>query len=77
MTTERPLRRAEASAYLLSKFGINRKAVTLAKYATVGGGPKYRLAGRFPLYDPIDLDSWAASIISPLKASTSDLGGAQ
>jgi len=70
----RPLRRREASDYLLNRHGIDRKPVTLAKYATVGGGPAYRLAGRFPLYNPSDLDAWAESIMSPVKRSTSDNG---
>lgn len=71
-----PLRRAQASQYLLEKYNISRTPATLAKQAVIGGGPAYRLAGRFPLYDPTDLDSWAASIMSPLKTSTSDVGQA-
>jgi hypothetical protein len=71
---QRPLRRNEASDYLFEKYGIKRKPVTLAKYATVGGGPVFRSAGRFPLYDPADLDFWAASITSAPKRSTTDTG---
>lgn len=73
-TQSRPLRRDEASDYLFNKFGIMRKPVTLAKYAVQGLGPKFRLAGRFPLYMPQDLDLWAASITSHSKNSTSDKG---
>ncbi len=68
----RRLRRAEASLYLLETHGIERKPVTLAKYATVGGGPIYCLAGRYPLYTKTDLDVWAASIMSQPKSSTSN-----
>jgi len=68
----RPLRRAEASTYLKEKFGIDRKPSTLAKLAVVGGSPPFCHAGRFPLYAPEDLDSWALSIMSGKKSSTSD-----
>lgn len=74
LTPNRPLRRNEASTYLKEKHGIDRKAVTLAKYASIGGGPRFRLAGRYPIYYPQDLDVWADSITSAPKASTSDMG---
>ncbi|MDI7775510.1 hypothetical protein [Asticcacaulis sp. EMRT-3] len=70
----RLLRRKEASDYLAEKYAIFRKPVTLAKYATVGGGPAFRSAGRYPIYSVADLDKWAESIMSPLKTSTSDKG---
>lgn len=68
------LRRADASTYLKEKWGIDRKPATLAKLATLGGGPKFKKAGRFPLYPENELDAWAQSILSPLKASTSERG---
>ena len=70
----RRLRRAEASDYLRAKWGIERKPTTLAKLSCVGGGPRYELAGRFPLYTEEELDAWAKSLLSPLKCSTSDMG---
>ena len=70
------LRREKASEYLRDKWGIERKASTLAKLAVTGGGPCFRHAGRWPLYDLQDLDAWAQSITSPLKRSTSDVGEA-
>jgi hypothetical protein len=72
----RRLRRAEASAYLQEKWGIGRTVATLAKLASVGGGPRFESAGRIPLYLESELDQWAASILSPLKRSTSDRGEA-
>jgi hypothetical protein len=72
----RRLRRAEASAYLFEKHGINRAPTTLAKLACIGGGPKFQHAGRIPLYPVPELDAYALSILSPLKASTSDQGEA-
>ena len=73
MDTTRPLRRAEASAYLLKRHGLSRTAATLAKLAVTGGGPPFRKANRTPIYDPADLDRWAASITSPPVRSTSEL----
>ena len=73
MPLNRPLRRAEASIYLLETYGIRRAVGTLAKLAVIGGGPRFRVAGRTPLYTTDDLDSWAESILSPPVNSTSEL----
>jgi hypothetical protein len=70
----RRLRRVEASAYLKEKWGIERKASTLAKLAVIGGGPRFESANRVPLYPEPELDRWATSIISPVKRSTADTG---
>jgi hypothetical protein len=59
---------------LKENHGIDRAPATLAKLATIGGSPPFRHAGRFPIYAPDDLDSWAASILSGKKISTSDKG---
>ena len=74
-TPTRPLRRAEASKYLKEIWGIDRAPSTLAKLATLGGGPRFRRANRIPLYPPEFLDEWACSILSPPMTSTSDTGG--
>jgi hypothetical protein len=66
--------RKEASQYLKEIWGIDRAPSTLAKYACVGGGPKFQHAGRSPLYLEEELDAYALSILSPLKSSTSDPG---
>lgn len=73
MPVNRPLRRAEAATYLLETHGIRRAVGTLAKLAVVGGGPRFRVAGRTPLYTSDDLDDWAASITTPAVRSTSEL----
>lgn len=73
-TCSRPLRRAEASTYLKERHGIDRKPSTLAKLAVIGGSPPFRHAGRYPIYSLEDLDSWAASILSGKKRTTSDKG---
>lgn len=66
------LRRAEAANYLREHHSIEIAKSTLAKFATIGGGPIMVYAGRFPLYRPADLDAWAAARISPPCRSTSE-----
>lgn len=61
-------RRNEAAAY------TGLAAATLAKLASIGGGPKFRHYGRWPVYHKDDLDKWLAARTSGLKASTSDPG---
>jgi hypothetical protein len=70
--TARLLRRCEAANHVTKKWGIPLSPQTLAKLAVVGGGPLYRKAGRFPLYDAADLDAWALSKLGPKQRSTSD-----
>ena len=57
------LRRDEASEYLQNTWGIERAPATLAKLACVGGGPRFRKAGRWPIYAPHDLDAWVLDLI--------------
>ena len=63
MQTERccRLRRAEASAYLKEKHGIDRAPTTLAKYAVVGGGPNSSM--------------WAGCRFIPCKSADTDEAG--
>ena len=68
----RLFRRTEASTYLKEAHGIPRTPSTLAKLATLGGGPKFHRANRVPLYPQTELDAWAISILGPLRSSTSD-----
>ena len=69
---QRPLCRNEASTYLFDRWGISRKPATLAKLACIGGGPVFRRANRSILYERVDLDAWAGSILSPPMSSTSE-----
>jgi hypothetical protein len=70
------LRRVAAAQYVQERYGLRCSKQTLAKYATMGGGPIFRSAGRTPLYSPTDLDEWALSKISGPRTSTSPLGDA-
>lgn len=66
------LRRNKAAEYLQDHYGAYTTE-TLAKLAVVGGGPRFRRLGRFPVYTQRDLDNWARSRMSPLVSSTSEL----
>ncbi|MCB2072481.1 MAG: hypothetical protein H6917_06120 [Novosphingobium sp.] len=66
------LRRFQAADYLQEQYGAYTPE-TLAKLASVGGGPKFRKMGRYPIYTPDDLDDWAMSRMSPPVSSTSEL----
>jgi len=67
------LRSGDASRYLEENYAIRAKPATLAKYRCVGGGPRFRYEGRFPLYAVADLDAWARERIGPVVRSTSEL----
>jgi hypothetical protein len=69
----RLLRRTEAAQYIKDHFGYPCSPRTLAKYAVIGGGPRFRKAGRYPLYHPDDLDCWVSDKLSDPVTSTSAL----
>lgn len=66
------LRREQAADYLQNRIGAYT-ADTLAKMACVGGGPKFRLLGRIPLYTVTELEEWISSKLSKPVATTSEL----
>jgi hypothetical protein len=68
----RLLRRAEASEYVQERWGYPLSPRTLAKLACVGGGPTFRRASRFPLYEVKDLDAWVRSKLTRPVRSTSE-----
>jgi hypothetical protein len=72
------LRRKQAGAYLKDKYGFGSEK-TLAKLASIGGGPEIFYAGRLPLYVPEKLDAWAQGKIAAPVRSTSErsIGGAR
>lgn len=73
---QRPrLRRTDVPGYLAAKHGIDIAVSTLAKMATVGGGPAMQYSGRIPLYHIDDLDNWAHQRITPAVRSTSEKDG--
>lgn len=66
------MRRKMASAYLFEVHGVQLSPATLAKLAVIGGGPPFRLDGRFPLHDREDLDAYATARLGPLRRNTSE-----
>ncbi|HYD32098.1 MAG TPA: hypothetical protein VEB64_14755 [Azospirillaceae bacterium] len=66
------LRRWEASEYLRLAHGIEVKPATLAKWASVGGGPRFQRLNRSPLYPVSELDAWALAKLSDPMQSTSE-----
>jgi hypothetical protein len=72
-TSFAPVRADGASRYLQQRWGVVIKPSTLSKLRCTGGGPKFRRAGRWPIYETADLDAWAEARRSKKVASTSDL----
>ena len=66
------MRRSLASQYLNEVHCVKLAPVTLAKLASIGGGPKFWKDGKFPLYAVEHLDEFAAARLGRLRASTSD-----
>ena len=65
------VRRKQAGEYLQAKYGFGAEK-TLAKLAVIGGGPEYRMAGRFPVYTIEALDNWALGKIGAPVRNTSE-----
>lgn len=70
MTEQRYLYRKEAAQYLTER-GLKVSAGTLAKYATVGGGPNYQHFGNRPVYTPASLEEWILSRLSEPRQNSS------
>lgn len=66
------LRRWEAAEYLKTVHGIEVAPATLAKWASVGGGPAYQKVNRTPLYPKTELDCWATDKLGDPIRSTSE-----
>lgn len=66
------LRRKELSEYLRLKHGLHVAPATLAKFASLGGGPPFRKFGVTPFYDVTSADAWAIQRLGREHLSTSD-----
>ena len=66
------LRRWEASEYMAFMHGLTVAPATLAKLASIGGGPGFHRVGRIPLYPRDELDRWATEKLGRVVKSTSD-----
>ena len=65
--------RKGAADYVRDHHGVRCAASTLAKLATVGGGPVLEYVGHLPTYRQADLDAWIRNRTRRV-ASTSELG---
>jgi lysozyme family protein len=70
---ERRLDRQQAAAYLTTR-GYRTAPATLAKLASMGGGPTFESFGRKPLYREADLLAWAQARTTGPRQSTCDPG---
>ena len=62
--------RSEAAEYLTAR-GTPVAKTTLAKWATVGGGPAFCKFGTRALYTPAALDAWVqARLTAPMLSTT-------
>ena len=68
------LRRWEASEYMELAHGLTVAPATLAKLASIGGGPGFHRVGRIPLYPRDELDHWAKARLGRMVMSTSETG---
>nr|WP_314262453.1 hypothetical protein [uncultured Devosia sp.] len=66
------LRRWAAAEYLGDIHGVQIAPSTLAKLASVGGGPAITYFSKIPLYALADLDDWAFSKLHLPTSSTSE-----
>jgi hypothetical protein len=70
------LRRWEAAEYLELVHGLRFAPATLAKYASIGGGPSFHKVNGTPLYPKLGengLDDWAVKKLGHPVRSTSEL----
>lgn len=66
------LRRRAAAQYLISTYGVPAAPATLAKLASIGGGPAITYFNKVPLYAVKDLDAWANTKLQAPIRSTSE-----
>jgi hypothetical protein len=71
--TDHRLNRREAAQFLTER-GYPVAPTTLAKYASVGGGPIFESFGRKPIYRESNLLAWAEARSTGPRRSTSDPG---
>ncbi|KQZ29153.1 hypothetical protein ASD50_18350 [Mesorhizobium sp. Root552] len=70
--TDTYLDRRQAAEYLTRERGLRVSWTTLQKWATTGGGPRYRRFGLRAVYLTDDLDAWAEAKLSAPRHSTSE-----
>jgi hypothetical protein len=66
------IERREWPPYLRERWGLRYSASTFQKMATVGGGPRYAIAGNRAVSTHAWLDEWAEAKVSAPRRSTSE-----
>ena len=64
--------RSQAAARIRELWGIPCEPSTLAKRATTGTGPTYRIIGGKAMYLDADVDTWARSLVGEPIRKASD-----
>ena len=67
------LTRAEAARFLTDVLKHRTAPQTLAKFASIGGGPEFQLSGRWPVYTKGGCRRWVAARRTRTVHSTSEL----
>ena len=65
-------RRRGAAAYVREEHNVPCTEATLATLACRGGGPRFYLFGKIPIYNEEDLDSWVSDRLGAPVRSTSE-----
>ncbi len=71
---KRALGRAAAAEYLQVRWCLRIAPATLARKASVGGGPGFHKAMNSVMYPVDELDRWATEQLGPMHMSTSGHG---
>ena len=64
--------RKEAARHIMFQYGIPMSPLTLDKYASQGGGPRFQKFSRRVFYDAREIEVWVKSRLTPFYQSTSD-----
>lgn len=68
---QRYMSREEAAQYLTNVLGLKVSKNTLQKWVTTGGGPVYRIFGKYAVYLTDDLQVWANHKLTAPRNSSS------
>lgn len=73
METPNRFRSRRGAADYLTGQGLKTSWRTLQKFATVGGGPRYRIFGNRAVYTEPDLDEWIEARMSGPRYRASEM----
>jgi hypothetical protein len=70
LSTPLLMRRSAAARYVREQHGLPCQPSTLAKLASLGGGPTITYVSRYPLYSEAALDAWIQSRTFVARSTT-------